>query len=186
MVEGHKSCLVINDDQSAFLEVELQDIRALSLSYDLSSTSFMDAKYAYLNMENENPNQNGLSDAELFLLAQSNTGVHVEIELRQDVERLRQITASAGYLPYFVDNPLDIGGQVQLTDGRLAEVTGIGLEEDILCVQIETLASDPEFFSFPFAAIVEHVQMPELENKANENGQGSKPGPDSSTLSDLP
>lgn len=176
MNEGRKPYLIIGDEQRAFLEVELQDIQALGLTYDFNSTSFMDEIWAYLDMENINTIHNDLSDGEAFLSFRSGQGVETEVELLNDADRVSVILSMAPYTPYFVENPLNIGAQIQLSDGRLAEITGIEAEAGVKTVQIQTLASDPEFYSFPLAALVQYVQIPEVEKPA--------PGDEGSNLPD--
>jgi|GEM_PF-3477117 len=175
MFEGRRPYLIIGDEQRAFLEVELQDIQALGLTYDFNSTSFMDDIWAYLDMENTNSIHGDLSDGEAFLSIRSRTGAETDVELLDDAERVSVILSMAPYTPYFVENPLNIGAQIQLSDGRLAEVTGIEAEAGVKTVQIQTLASDPEFYSFPLASLVHYVQIPEVPIAAPEDDDPSVP-----------
>lgn len=175
MSKGRKPYLIIGDEHRAYLEVDLQDIQALGLTYDFSPTSFMDDISAYLDMENTNAVHNDLSDGETFLSVQASKDIETEIELLNDVERVKMILSLAPYTPYFVENPLNIGAQIQLSDGRLAEVTGIEAEAGVKTVQIQTLASDPEFYSFPLASLVQYVQIPEFSGPLLDNGASHHP-----------
>ena len=89
--------------------MELQEIRALNLCHEFGPSSFMDEIHAYLNLEEGSASHSEMSDGEQFLMNQSQSGSSPVLEFKTDAAYMAQITAYAPYMPYFVENPFDVG-----------------------------------------------------------------------------